>query len=240
MQAIQQSDLVRTASESLLDPAGLGESEIDKILSQVSAPAIDYADVYFQYSRHESWAMEEGIIKSGNYGIEQGVGVRAVSGEKTGFAYSDEFLLPALVDAADAARSIALHSGDGGQQQITRRNIHNAPALYQPLDPLASMSDDDKISLIREVEATARQADPRVSEVMVSLASVQDVIMVMRTDGVMSADIRPLMRMNVSVIVEQAGRREQGSAGGGGRYAYSYLVEQDRARGYAGEAVRRH
>ena len=231
------SDHLQAARELLLEPTGLGMEDISATLSQLMTPQIDYADLYFQYARQESWVMDEGTLKSGSFSIDQGVGVRAISGEKTGFAYSDEIQLPALGDAARAARAIAKSGGDSRSVSV-RDGSSGIPRLYQPLDPLGSLEDDEKVALIRDVEQSARRMDNRISQVMVSLAGVQDVILVARSDGHVAADIRPLVRMNVSVIVEQDGRREQGSSGGGGRYSYSYFTDKDRAMGYAEEAVR--
>ncbi len=231
------SNQLQTATQLLLEPTGLGDNELIQTLNRVMGPQIDYADLYFQYSRHESWSMDEGTVKSGNYGIEQGVGIRAVSGDKTGFAYSDEILLPALTDAAEAAKSIARKTGGHNQVKI-HSNDQQIQRLYQPHNPLGSMEDSDKVALLKEVEQIARGIDPRISQVMVSLAGVQDVVLVVRSDGELAADIRPLVRMNVSVIVDQKGRREQGSSGGGGRYSYQYFTENNRAHEYAEEAVR--
>ncbi len=231
------SDQLQTATELLLRPTGLGNNELIQTLNRVMGPQIDYADLYFQYSRHESWCMDEGTVKSGSYGIDQGVGIRAVSGEKTGFAYSDEILLPALTDAAEAAKSIA-RSGNDNKQIRIHSNDQDIKRWYQPDDPLGSMADRDKVNLLKEVEQIARNMDSRVSQVMVSLTGSHDVILVARSDGELAADIRPLVRMNVSVIVEGNGRREQGSSGGGGRYTYQYFTEKNRAHEYAEEAVR--
>lgn len=230
------SELIQLAQQSLWHPTGLVEQDISRTLGKIMTPGVDYADLYFQYSRHESWALDEGTVKSGNYGIDQGVGVRAVAGEKTGFAYSDEITGTALLDAATAARSIAMSYKDAGA--IAVRDGGKMVPLYQPLDPLDSMQDKEKVELLRQVEQIARQVDPKVKQVMVSLAAVQDTIMVARADGLLAADIRPLVRMNVSVIVEHNGRREQGSMGGGGRFGMDYFTQQDRAGGYAKEAVR--
>ena len=232
------SKLLQSARETLLEPYGIGDREIDQVLGRLMGSQIDYADLYFQYSRHESWSLEEGTVKSGSYGIEQGVGVRAVSGDKTGFAYSDELVLPALSEAANAARSIAREpSTTINTTAITRRESGIA-TLYQPIDPLGSMHDNEKVALIQRLEKVARDADSRVSQVMVSLAAVHDVVVVARSDGMIAADIRPLIRINVSVIVEQNGRRERGASGGGGRYGYPYFTEKNRADEYAREAVR--
>jgi len=224
------------ARRTLLAPAGLDESDIDRLLGQILTHRVDYADLYFQYSRHESWSLEEGQVKSGSYNVEQGVGVRAVSGEKTGFAYSDEILLPALTDAATAARAIA-RSGANTSTPVRQRS-GVALKLYAPLDPLASLEDAAKVKLLETVEAEAKHADPRVIQVMASLSGVQEVILVARSDGGLAADVRPLVRLNVTVIVESNGRRETGSHGGGGRVSYQYFLENDFARIYAREAVR--
>jgi len=224
------------ARRTLLAPAGLDETDLDRLLGQILTHRVDYADLYFQYSRHESWSLEEGQVKSGSYNVEQGVGVRAVSGEKTGFAYSDEILLPALTDAATAARAIARSGVSAGTP--VRQRSGAALKLYAPLDPLASLEDAAKVKLLETVEAEAKRADPRVTQVMASLSGVQEVILVARSDGGLAADVRPLVRLNVTVIVEANGRRETGSHGGGGRVSYQYFLENDYARTYAREAVR--
>jgi len=220
------SDVLQLAQSSLWAPTGVVEQDINRTLGRIMSPGIDYADLYFQYSRQASWALDEGTVKSGNFGIDQGVGVRAVSGDKTGFAYSDEITGGALLDAASAARSIAA----SGQETsaVAVRNGGRIVPLYQPLDPLTTMADEDKVALLRQVESFARGLDNRITQVMVSLAGVQDTIMVARSDGLLAADVRPLVRMNVSVIVEHNGRREQGSAGGGGRYGMDYFIEDNR------------
>jgi TldD protein len=224
-----------TAREALLSPYGLGENDLQKVLDQLMGHSIDNADLYFQISRHESWMLEDGIVREGHHGIEQGVGVRALSGEKTGFAYSDEIILPALTEAADAARAIA-RSGRQGTVQAWQQQA--GQRLYLPADPLNSLDADQKITLLRELDAEARRLDPRVKQVVVSLAGSHEVVLVAASDGTLAADVRPLVRMNVSVIAEQGERREQGSAGGGGRIDYSYFQQQDRGLEYAQEAVR--
>ena len=230
-------DQIQTATATLLEPAGLQHADVDALISRMMGGAIDYADLYFQFSRHESWALEDGAVKSGSRNIDHGVGVRAISGEKTGFAYCDEFQLPVLTEAADAARSIARSGGAPAGKVLSARPVA-APPRYQALDPLSSLSDSEKVVLLQRVEAAARRQDSRVSQVMASLAAVHDVILLVRNDGTVAADERPLVRLNVSVIVEHQGRREHGSAGGGGRFGYSWLVDEDRALGYAREAVR--
>ncbi len=230
------SNQIQTASQLLLEPTGLGNNEIIQTLNRIMTAQIDYADLYFQYSRHESWVMDEGTVKSGSYGIDQGVGIRAVSGDKTGFAYSDEIAFSALTDAAEAAKTIA-RSGTT-RHSIQIQNQRPIQRRYQAHDPLGSMPDDAKVALIKDVEHVARAMDSRISQVTVSLSGVQDVILVARSDGQLAADIRPLVRLNVSVIAEQNGRREQGSYGGGGRYTYQYFTDNNRAHEYAEGAVR--
>jgi len=233
------SDALDTARNTLLEPAGLDDTRLERLLGQMLVRHVDYADLYFQQTRFEAWSMEEGRIRSGTHSIDQGVGLRAVSGERTGFAYSDEIQLPALTDAARAARAIAAAGGDiaPGEPGVAVRGV-NAVSLYTPDDPLASAPDAEKVKLLEAVDAEARRVDPRVREVIVSLAGVRDVVLVMRSDGQLAADIRPLVRLSVTVIAEQDGRREQGSAGGGGRTGYGFFSESERALGYAREAVR--
>lgn len=224
------------AERSLLQPAGLSDQELQKVLGNVLGHAVDYADLYFQSAKHESWVLEDGIIKEGNYNIDYGVGVRAISGEKTGFAYSDDIILPALEHAASAAKSIALQGGNH-QVQVWQRAL-SPRKLYQESDPLKSLADADKISLLRLLDNEARKADPRIQQVIVSLAAVHEIILVVASDGTFNADVRPLVRLNVSVIAEEKGRREQGSHGGGGRFDYTRFLEKDLGLGYAREAVR--
>jgi len=223
------------ARERLLVPAGLDEQALDRVFGKLLGHAVDSGDIYLQSTRYESWLLEDGIVKEGAHSIEQGAGVRAISGDKTGFAYSDEILMPALLEASQAARAIA-GRGEAGRLQAWRRGEANI--LYPALDPLEGMTADQKVALLRRVDAEARRQDPRVTEVMVSLAGVHEVMMVAVSDGTLAADVRPLIRFNVNVIVEQDGRREQGNAGGGGRTEYGYFVEEERALDYAREAVR--
>jgi TldD protein len=230
------TNMLTLARKSLLEPAGLGETELMRLIGQLMSGSVDYADLYFQYSRHESWSLEEGKVKSGSHSIEQGVGVRAVAGEKTGFAYSDEIMLPALLQAAGAARAIVQQGTQGRVPAAFRGEAGRQ--LYRPDDPLASLADDAKVKLLERVEKEARAQDPRVKQVMASLASTHEVVLVVRSDGVIAGDVRPLVRLNVTVIVEQDGHRESGSHGGGGRFAYDYFNQEDRALSYAREAVR--
>ncbi len=223
------------ARQTLLAPGALDEGALERVLGRLLSRQVDYADLYFQFSRHESWMLEDGIVREGHHGIDEGVGVRAVSGEKTGFAYSDEIALPALTEAAGAARAIA-RSGQSAQVQAWQRPPGHR--LYAPLDPVESLGADEKISLLRRLDEEARRLDPRVKQVVVSLAGVHEVILVAASDGTFAADVRPLVRLNVSVIAEDGDRREQGSAGGGGRTDYRHFLDGDRGLEFAREAVR--
>ena len=235
---IEQPNLTKanhfdTAHDVLLKPTGLDTSAIQGVLGNIMSHQVDYADLYFQYSRSESWGLEEGQVKSGNFSIDQGVGVRAVSGEKTAFAYSDDINLPALQQAANATKSIAaLGLEQTGKSIVTRQNNQ----LYLPQDPIASLSADAKVKLLERLEQFAKKVDPRVTQVMASIAGEYEVIMVARSDGVMAADVRPLVRISVQVHAEQNGRREQGSSGGGGRFDYSYFTDEV-LQDYAQKAV---
>ena len=226
--------LIAQAERRLLAPGGLAATDLDRVFSQLMGPSIDAADLYFQHSRSESWLLEEGIVKDGSHSIEQGVGVRAISGEKTGFAYSDEIVLPQLLDASKAARAIA-QGGNGVGKPLA---LNGGRQLYPAIDPVESLPNPEKIALLREVDAYARSRDPRVKQVIVSLAATMDTVLVASSDGTLAADVRPLVRLNVQVIAEQNGRREQGSAGGGGRYGYRELIDNGRAMAFAEEAVR--
>ncbi len=229
------SSVFEQVNQQLLVPAGLSESDIEQALAITLSGGVDYADLYFQQSRQENWSLEDGIVKDGGYHIEQGVGVRACSGEKTGFAYSDDLILPALIDAAKAARAI---SRQGEQKRVKVWQRTHAPSFYAADDPLAVLSVEQKLALLHQADKIARQADPRVTQVNVSLAGGLDTVLIAASDGTFSADIRPLVRMNVSVIVESKGRRERGSAGGGRRLDYRYFQDNDLANTYAKEAVR--
>ena len=229
------TDPLALARNSILAPVGLGDADLDRLIGALQSPAIDAADVYFQSSRLQSWVLEDGIIKDGNFHIEQGAGLRAIAGEKTGFAYSDELQFPALAQAAEAARAIA---GGGREGLVHIGGMPVAQRLYEPLDPIDSLDDAAKVELLHRVDAEARRADARVTQVVTSLVAVQDTVLVIADDGRMSADVRPLIRLNVNVVVEQDGRREQGHSGGGARRDLGFFIEQDRALGFAREAVR--
>ena len=187
------------AEKMILAPSGLDENRLSTVLDAVLSRGVDYADLYFQLSREESWSLEDGIVKEGSHSIEQGVGVRAISGEKTGFAYTDEVLLPALIEASDAARAIARSGGRNAVKAWQRPLTHR---LYLPADPLDAIRDEDKVAWLMRIDADTRRIDPRVKQVMASLAAVHEVILIATSDGTLTADVRPLVRINVSVIVE--------------------------------------
>jgi TldD protein len=232
---LSTQDNLALARRTILAPGGLDEQRLDHMLGIVMGHAVDAADIYFQVSREESWALEDGIVKEGSASIEEGVGVRAIAGEKTGFAYSDEIQPAALEEAARTARAIAKQSPGKGVQAWRRTD---GALLYQPVDPLASMDDTAKVEWLARVDRETRAMDTRVKQVMASCHAVHEVILVANSDGQLAADVRPLVRFNVSVIVEQDGRREQGYAGAGGRYTLTELVAGDKPIQLAREAVR--
>ena len=226
-------------SEQLLAANKLSHQDLFSVLGTLAERQLDYADLYFQSSYHESWVIEDRIIKDGSYNIDQGVGVRAISGEKTGFAYADQITLNALNQSAQAARSIVREQGNG--KVHTLGNIPHS-LLYPAIDPLQSLPREEKIALLHRVDNVARAEDPRVQEVSASITGVYELILVAATDGTLAADVRPLVRLSVSVLVEENGRRERGSSGGGGRSGYEYFLEMVdgdvRADAFAKEAVR--
>jgi TldD protein len=230
---MQSANIFETASATLLAPHALDENRLQSVFGQIMAHRVDYADLYFQYSRSESWSLEEGIVKSGSFNIDQGVGVRAVSGDKTAFAYSDDIGFNALQSAAQATRAIARQGGEGRTAVARHGELR---ALYAPQDPLASLGAPEKVALLERLERIARRIDPRVTQVMASLAGEYEVVMVARSDGMQAADVRPLVRLSLQVIVEADGRREQGSAGGGGRFDYGHFSD-DVLNDYAQKAV---
>ncbi|HET7776489.1 MAG TPA: metalloprotease TldD [Azospira sp.] len=228
------SKVLTQAQDLLLAPYGLDDKRLAKVFGQIMSHDVDYADLYFQYSRAEAWSLEEGIVKSGSFSIDQGVGVRAISGEKTAFAYSDDISLPALSDAATAVRAIGAAGQSAKTGKLKGRKGHG---LYPAKDPIPSLGAADKVKLLERLESYARALDSRVTQVMASLACEYDVVLVAGSDGRLAADVRPLVRVSVTVIVDGGkGHREQGSAGGGGRYDYGYFSE-DVLKRYAAEAV---
>src|SRR5580693_179178 len=229
------TDPMVIARDTILAPSGLDESQLDRVFGNLMSHSVDYADLYFQLTHEESWALEDSIVKEGSAAIEQGVGVRALSGEKTGFAYSDEIMLPALEDASRAARAIAAR---GSEHSLAVWQARAGHQLYLPDDPLAALSDADKVAWLMRVDQETRKLDPRVTQVMASVTAVHEVVLIANSDGDLAADVRPLVRFNVSVIVEQNGRREQGYSGCGGRYTLHDLVAGDRPLQLGREAVR--
>ena len=224
------------ARRILLEPAGLDESRLTAALAEIFQHRVDYADLYFQFTRSEGWSLEEGIVKAGSFAIDRGVGVRAVSGDKTAFAYSDDITAEALLSAARATRTIA-RSGAGRTRVAAALNPVQGRLLYPGDDPIARHEASLKIDLLGRVEALARARDPRIVQVMAGLAAEYDVVLVARSDGVIAADVRPLVRLSVTVIAEQGGRREQGHSGGGGRFDLSYFDDEVIA-GYVEDATR--
>lgn len=226
---------IESVMAHMLAPAGLEEKHLNATLGSILQGGVDYADLYFQVSRQESWTLEDGIIREGSFSLDQGVGVRAVSGEKTGFAYSDELLLPALERAAQAARAIARQ---GETKRIPAWQRGDAAPLYPVADPTTSLGDAEKTALIARINEGTRTLDSRVEQVIISMTSGQDLVLIAGSDGTLAADVRPLVRFNVSVILEHDGRREQGYSGGGARSDLGYFLSGDRPMEYAREAVR--
>ena len=223
-----------TAKSVLLDPWGLTESDMARALGEIFTHKVDYADLYFQYTRAESWGLEEGIVKTGSFAIEQGVGVRAISGEKTAFAYSDTLSADALLLSARAVRSIARQGA--GRQKVIGQEVPAAHHLYSAIDPLNTMTAPDKVALLGRLEAMARAADPHIIQVMAGLGAEYDVVLVAGSDGRLAADVRPLVRLSLTVIAERDGRREAGHGGGGGRTGLAYFTD-DILRSYVQRAT---
>jgi TldD protein len=225
--------LLADAERLLLAPSGLDQAMLSRVLADIHAHDVAFADLYFQHSRFESWSLEEGIVKSGTFNIDRGVGVRAVSGDKQAYAYSDDISMAALTEASVAVRAIG-RQGASAVAPLSQRG--NARALYSLEDPVGSLSEAEKVALLERLERRARASDNRVTQVMAGLAGEHETILIARSDGVVAADVRPLVRLSITVIVEENGRREQGSAGGGGRFDYAYFTDEVIDR-YAKEAV---
>ncbi|WP_347987554.1 metalloprotease TldD [Methylomonas sp. AM2-LC] len=227
--------LLDQVKHSILTANSLQVQDIDRVMATLLSSSVDAADIYFQSSHFESWSLEGGIIKEGSHSIERGAGVRVVSGDKTGFAYSDRLDVAILLEAAKNVKAI-VRQGQQAQTQVAGKQ-HWSP-LYPSVNPLKSLADQQKIDLLKRVDSETRKLDSRIEEVMVSLVAAYDSILVANQDGSLHADVRPLVRLNVSVIMIENGRREQGSMGGGARQDYNYFLESDRALDYAKEAVR--
>jgi TldD protein len=227
---------LQLARQAILTPANIQDSDIEKLMNHLLSSEVDAADIYFQSSHSESWVLEAGIVKEGHHSIEQGAGVRAVCGEKTGFAYSDRLEISVLLDAINNVKAI---TRQGQNAQVNLKSIEqNARFLYPVLNPLKSLEDQQKIDFLKQIDSQTRALDSRIEEVIVSLSGVHEHILVANQDGHLLADVRPLVRLNVTVIVVENGKREQGSMGGGGRCDYAMFFEQDTSINYAREAVR--
>ncbi len=229
------SDLIQLATDRLLAPGELDQGDLSRVLSHLMGASIDGGDLYFQHVTREGWSLEDGRVRNASHTVEQGVGIRAVAGDKTGFAYADEIVLPALLEASTAARAIASHGQDGALAAWNRRL---PVARYGAGDPMDAVDAADKVDLLRQIDTYARSLDPAVSQVMVNLAAAHETILVAAVDGDLAADLRPLVRLSVTVIAERDGRREQGNDGGGGRFTFEDLVGQGAWRRFADEAVR--
>ncbi len=227
---------LQLARQAILTPANIQDSDIEKLMNHLLSAEVDAADIYFQSSHSESWVLESGIVKEGHHSIEQGAGVRAVSGEKTGFAYSDRLEIAVLLDAINNVKAIT-RQAQNAQVNLKAINM-NARVLYPVLNPLKSLQDQQKIDFLKQLDTQTRAIDSRIEEVIISLSGEHEHILVANQDGHLLADIRPLVRLNVTVIVVENGKREQGNVGGGGRCDYTMFFEQDTALNYAQEAVR--
>jgi TldD protein len=235
---LKSDDPLDIARHSILEPSGLDLAALERVLASMHGHALDEAELYFQLARDESWALEDGIVKEGSHSIDQGVGVRAISGERTGFAYSDEVSMPALEEAARAARAIARHGGAApGGLGVRASHAITGHRLYLPIDPIVTVADANKVSFLGELDREARRLDPRVRQVMASLSAIHEVILVVNSTGTLAADVRPLVRVNVSVILEDGGRREQGYVGMGGRYTMAELLANPAVRDLPRQAV---
>ena len=228
------TDTLQIAENELITTRGLEIGDVQNTLDTVMLSSIDYADLYFQASHSESWVLDDGIVREGSHSIDQGVGIRAISGQKTGFAYSDEIVLPALTQAATAARSIA---SQGNNASVKAWHKNSPAALYDSTNPLDSISAEDKVALLKKLDKAARKKDERVKQVMIGLIGSHSTVLVANSDGTLSGDVRPLVRLNVNIIVEENGRIEKGGAGGGGRFGYEYFINDDLALGYVDEAL---
>jgi TldD protein len=236
---LKETDALDIARREILAPAGLDESQLEQVLGRLAGANVDAGELYFQLSRDESWSLEDGIVKEGTHSIDQGVGVRVISGERSGFAYSDELALPALNEAARAARAIARHGAntghpDGRVQAWKRTTGHE---LYLPVDPIDTVADADKVAFLERIDRETRARDPRVTQVMASIVGAHEIVLIANTDGTLAADVRPLVRMNVSVILESGGKREQGYVGMGGRYTLAELLRHPEAPDLGRQAI---
>lgn len=228
---------VKIAREQFINKSELGEAGLDKALGMLAGSHIDQGDLYFQYIQREAWVLEDGLVKEADFSIDQGVGARAISGEKTGFAYSNEIVLPALLSASKAARRIVRQGSEGAIQ--IRRQAESQHQLYQAENPSNDVSADDKVALLRSIDALARQQDARIQQVIAALKSKYEIVLVMNTDGTLAADVRPLVRFDLTVVAKEAGKQHgRGHAGTGGRFGLSTLIQNHAAEKLVAEAVR--
>lgn len=228
-------NLLQLGQHTLLEPSGISEDELQKVMRKILLKNVDYADLYFQSTYSESWFLEEGILKSADYSIDRGVGVRALSGEKTGFAYADDILLPALTQAATTASSIVKYGQERAVKAWRKTSAHE---LYLPINPLDSWTEQEKVDLLKKLDSYLHHLDSRLVQANLSLMGEFDTVLIVTSEGQLAADVRPLIRLNISVVLEQQGRRETGHSGGGGRYDYSYFASEERIFELAREAVR--
>lgn len=231
------SDYLQLTSQQLLDPAGLNPNDLPSMIHRLLGPNIDGGDLYFQSVKQESWSLEDGIVKEGSYHHHKGVGIRAISGDKTGFSYTCDIQPLLLEEAIQTAKGIALH-GQDKKIQIPSKTPLAKHQLYSTNNPIISWNDDDKIAYLQSLDRYARSRDPRVTQVMLSLTASHELILIVNAEGKLIPDIRPLVRLNIQIIVEQNGRRESAFHGGGGRYDYHYFSSGDQGKHYVDEAVR--
>lgn len=229
------TDLLHKAQQQLLAPAELEQSHLERVLARLMRPGVEFGDLYFQVARREAWVLEDGIVREGTRSLDRGVGVRAISGEKSGFAYCDEIDLNTLLESSDAAGAVANNGHNATPQAFSSRKVN---PLYSSDDPLASLSADDKVALLHRAESAARAVDPRIVHVVASLAGSHETILVVDSAGGWAADIRPMVRINVSVLAASRERRESGISGGGGRQTYEIFVDPDKVEAHAREAAR--
>jgi TldD protein len=226
---------LKPITAQLLDPTGLDDATLDVLLAQMMQRSVEIGELYFQSVKSESWGLEDGAVKDGVFNSDRGVGVRAISGEKTGFAYANDLSVEAIAAAARAARGIA---GSGSGMSVSPRVAARTASLYPDADPVVAVPEQDKIVFLKGLDTYARARDPRVKEVNLRLGASFDTSLVVATDGTLAGDVRPLVRLDVTVIVEASGKRERGFAGGGGRWLMPRVLDESWARGLADEAVR--
>jgi TldD protein len=222
------------SKQFILNPGSISFSDLDRIMQKITKNNVDYADLYFQYSKNEFWSIEDSAVNNGTYSIDQGVGIRSVSGEKSAFTYSDDININALDEACKIVNAI---KNQGQSNNVPLRTSKKSSQLYSTSNPLESLDSLSKIKLLEKVEQIAKSLDPRVKKVSASLAAQYEIILIKNFHGQLIEDVRPLVRLSISVIAEADGKREQGSSGGGGRYNLDYFTD-DILTKYASEAVK--